>query len=51
MKLLQKVGSKIWKDVSITVKGKKLPRYILLRDMRVLAGHVHQSYDFDDSYR
>ncbi len=38
MKLLDRFGARIWKDVSIEWKGIKIPRYIILRDMRIMAG-------------
>jgi hypothetical protein len=38
LKILQRFGSKVWKDVSITVKGKKLYRIILERDIKVIVG-------------
>ena len=38
LRVLKRFGSKVWKDVSFEVKGQKLDRYVLLRDMRVMAG-------------
>ncbi len=40
-KIINKFGTKIWKDVSIELNGYKIPRYIVLRDMTVLAGYIN----------
>ncbi len=38
LKVLKRFGARVWKDVSFEWEGKKLPRYIILRDMRIMAG-------------
>lgn len=39
LRVLKRFGAQLWKDVSFEWKGNKLPRYIILRDMRIMAGH------------
>lgn len=39
LRVLKRFGARVWKDVSFEWKGNKLTRYIILRDMRIMAGH------------
>lgn len=41
LKILQKCGSKVWKDVSFNIKEKKIYRIILERDIKVIVGRVN----------
>ncbi len=38
LRVLMRFGARVWKDVSFEWEGKKLPRFIILRDMRIMAG-------------
>jgi hypothetical protein len=38
LRVLKRFGANVWRDVSFNVKGQQLHRYIILRDMRVMAG-------------
>lgn len=40
LKILQKFGTKLWKDVSIMVRDKKLHRIIVERDIKVIVGEI-----------
>jgi hypothetical protein len=44
IRVFKRFGAKVWKDVSLDVKGKKLERYIIIRDMRVMAGGSTPSF-------